>query len=180
MTDRYHARALTIGQIDQAFPIIQAVRPTLGLDDWRRFAVALSAIGAERAGIMTAQAAGYIHGLFSYAVEPHILHRRVLSVDNFVAVDLLDPGAVIETLLESIDRLAGELRCSAVCTILTAAGTLAPVLRDDLIERFHRRGHGEQPLVLCRTDAPAGAATRPATAGSTPQGRVLQFSAGVV
>jgi len=177
MTDRYHARPLAIGRIDQAFPLIQAVRPALTLEDWRRFAVALSAIGADRAGIMTAQATGYLHGLFSYTVEPHIMHRRVLSVDNFVAIELLDAGAVVETLLDAIDRLAGDLRCSAVCTTLSAAGHLSTAIRADLIERFHARGYGDQPLVFCRVSTESGSGgLEPATTAGI--GRVVQFSAG--
>lgn len=150
MDDRFIATPLAVRQIDQAFPIVQSVQPKLPIDDWRRFAVNLQALGGRRAGIMTAQRRGYIHGLFSYSVEPHIHHHRLLVVDNFVALDLFDPGGVTEVLLASMEALADELRCSAIHTNLPHSDAYAPSYRHWLVDRFTDAGHHAENLLFCK------------------------------
>lgn len=150
MEDRFIAMPLAVRQIDQAFPIVQSTQPTLPIDDWRRFAVNVSALGTRRAGIMTAQRRGYIHGLYSYAVEPHIAHRRLLVIDNFVALDLFDPGGVTDVLLGSMETLATELRCTAVHTNLPHSDGFEPEYRRWLIEQFTARGHHAENLLFCK------------------------------
>jgi hypothetical protein len=45
---------------------------------------------------------------------------KVLMADHFVAVDLLDPGAVLAALVEQLDDVARAWvtrRCAAPCTV---------------------------------------------------------------
>lgn len=158
MEDRFIAAPLAVRQIDQAFPIVQSIQPTLPIDDWRRFAVNLQALGGRRAGIMTAQRGGYIHGLYSYAVEPHIHHHRLLVIDNFVALDLFDPGGVTEVLLASMEALATELRCTAIHTNLPHSDGYAPTYRTWLVDRFTDAGHHAENLLFCKDLAGTGPA----------------------
>ncbi|MFT8038231.1 hypothetical protein ACMYM1_23500, partial [Salmonella enterica subsp. enterica serovar Enteritidis] len=80
---------------------------------WRAFAGAL--IGrpgpsVAPSGIMTAQNGhGYIHGLFSYTRDQHLHHGPILSVENFIVLDLFDPAAAAATLLRAMDAVAKAL-----------------------------------------------------------------------
>jgi hypothetical protein len=61
---------------------------------------------------------------------------KVLVADHFVAVDLLDPGAVLAALVEQLDELAGRLGCTAVRS-LVHGGTPDPA--ESLDAAGHRR-----------------------------------------
>lgn len=142
-------------QVDQAFPIVQSLMPRLSIDDWRDFATRLGQEPSDRAGIMTVQSQGYIHGLFSYTVAPHLVHRQVLSVDNIVVVDLFTPGAVAEALLRALDQLAAELNCRIVQSVLPEGSRSGQDYRDWLVSRLYSHGHRAKAVALrkCLADA---------------------------
>ena len=56
----------------------------------------------EQCGIVAASRKGrtFPSGLFCYRVEDDLTLGRVIVADHFVAVDLLDPGAVLAALVE--------------------------------------------------------------------------------
>src|SRR3954467_11493861 len=124
MHDTYVAKPLTCRQIDQAFPVVQTIAPDLDVERWRDFAAAvlsgqelefgeesterMEAAALRPRGIMTVQnARGYIHGLFSYTVEEHLRHGRVLAVENFIVLDLFDMAGGAAEVLDTHDKTAG-------------------------------------------------------------------------
>nr|WP_255635714.1 hypothetical protein [Azospirillum sp. 412522] len=152
-------------QIDQAYPLVCAIAPGLGVGQWRAFAAAALDGGAvdgagggtgndnrpANRGIMTVQnARGYMHGLFSYAAEPHLLHGRTLSVDNFVVLDLFDVTGIAETLLQAMEDLARRLGCAAIHTTLPDRHIPRDSRRDPVPDCFRTVGHRQETIRFCK------------------------------
>ena len=150
MPDLFSHKRLGLQQIDQAFPIVQSVMTGLSVDDWRDFARKFAAYPDGDAGIMTVQYQGYIHGLFSYTAEHHLIHDRVLMVDNFIVLDLFNPRAVAIALLEAMDGLCRTLRCTAAHTMLPSGPQMTAEYRRWLLAQFRRHGHEVESLALCK------------------------------
>lgn len=158
MDDGFIAKPLGLRQIDQAFPVVRTVLPDLGVERWRAFAAALidraQDVGKANlpyTGIMTVQnELGYIHGLFSYAMEEHLNHGRILSVDNFIVHDLFNLAGATAALLRAMEGIARGIGCTAIHTNLpqTYAGSVnycSPVLNC-----FREDGHTLETLRLCK------------------------------
>lgn len=166
MDDGFIAKPLGRRQIDQAYPLVCAIAPGLGVDQWRAFAAAVldSATGGGKGGgtaggngmpanrgIMTVQnAQGYMHGLFSYAAEPHLLHGRALCVDNFVVLDLFDVAGVAEALLRAMEGLARRLGCAAIHTTLPDRTVQRDSRRDPIPDCFRIEGHRQETIRFCK------------------------------
>ncbi|CAO3351868.1 hypothetical protein [Azospirillum melinis] len=175
MDDGFIAKPLGRRQIDQAYPLVCAMAPGLGVDQWRAFAAAVldsatlgdSAEGAAgdgaagkgrppaSRGIMTVQnTQGYLHGLFSYTAEPHLLHGRTLCVDNFVVLDLFDVAGVAEALLQAMEGLARRLGCAAIHTTLpdrfARSDSLQGSGRDPIPDCFRIEGHRQETIRFCK------------------------------
>lgn len=166
MDDGFIAKPLGRRQIDQAYPLVCALAPGLGVDQWRAFAAAVldsatlggspegaAGEGAAPAGrgIMTVQnAQGYLHGLFSYTAEPHLLHGRTLCVDNFVVLDLFDVAGVAEALLRAMEGLARRLGCAAIHTTLPDRLAQRGPRRDPIPDCFRTEGHRQETIRFCK------------------------------
>ncbi|WP_042442343.1 hypothetical protein [Azospirillum sp. B510] len=161
MDDGFIAKPLGRRQIDQAYPLVCAIAPGLGVDQWRAFAAALlgGATGSDAGrdgvpahkGIMTVQnAQGYLHGLFSYAAEPHLRHGRTLCVDNFVVLDLFDVAGIAETLLRAMEGLARRLGCAAIHTSLPDRHLPQGSRRDPIPGCFLIEGHRQETIRFCK------------------------------
>lgn len=179
MDDGFIAKPLGRRQIDQAYPLVCAMAPGLGIDRWRAFAAAVldsatlgggaEGVGGDGAagegrppgsrGIMTVQnAQGYLHGLFSYTAEPHLLHGRTLCVDNFVVLDLFDVAGVAEALLRAMEGLARRLGCAAIHTTLpdrpahtvSRPDSLQGPCRDPIPDCFRTEGHRRETIRFCK------------------------------
>lgn len=172
MDDSFIAKPLGRRQIDQAYPLVCAIAPGLGIDQWRAFAAALldsATMGSSSKGgngggggagtdglpaargIMTVQnAQGYMHGLFSYAVEPQLLHGRTLCVDNFVVLDLFDIAGPAETLLQAMEGLARQLGCTAIHTTLPERYLPRDSRRNPIPDCFRTEGHRQETVRFCK------------------------------
>ncbi|CAO3416355.1 hypothetical protein [Azospirillum doebereinerae] len=158
MDDCFIAKPLGRRQIDQAYPLVCVAAPGLAVEQWRAFAAAVLGINGEaggpsapRTGIMTVQnARGYLHGLFSYAIEEHLRHGRVMTVDNFVVLDLFDVPGVAGTLLDAMDGLARGLGCAAIHTALPEHCTLDWTPNNRIADCFIRDGHRRETVRLCK------------------------------
>lgn len=111
-------------QIHAVYPLIREAVPNLALADWVRFARTLT--GTRRAGqtgIVAARREGrsYPCGLFCYRVDQDLERGKVLSAEHFVAVDLLDPAAVLASLVAELEALGRRLGCSAVRSVVHGA-----------------------------------------------------------
>jgi hypothetical protein len=113
--------ALSREQIRSVYPLIRQAVPTIDLPAWLRFARQLAAPRRDgQSSIVTARREGraFPCGLFCYRAEVDLKLGRVLVADHFVAIDLLDPGAVLAALVEELDRLAERLGCQAVRSVV--------------------------------------------------------------
>lgn len=137
-------------QIGTVYPLVREAVPTLSLKSWLRFARQLTAPRrAEQCGIVAARREGraFPCGLFCYRVEDDLKLGKVLTADHFVAVDLLDPGAVLTALVEQLDALARRLSCHAVRSLVHGG---APHITDSLDAAGHRP---EDSALLLKTVA---------------------------
>lgn len=125
------------GQIRAVYPLIREAVPTLDLPGWLRFARQLTgARRSEQCGIVAARRQGraFPCGLFCYRVEEDLRRGRTLVADHFVALDLLDPGAVVTALVEELEGLGSRLGCQAVRSVVHG-GT--PGVADELRAAGH-------------------------------------------
>ena len=131
-------------QIRAVYPLVREAVPTLDLPAWLRFARQLTGPRrGEQCGIVAARREGreFPCGLFCYRVEDDLKLGKVLIADHFVAVDLLDPAAVLAALVEELDSRAKRLGCQAVRSLLHGG---APDLEDGL----HAAGHRPEGAAL--------------------------------
>lgn len=152
-------------QIRSVYPLIREAVATIDLSTWLRFARQLT--GPRRAGqcgIVTVrrEARTFPCGLFCYRVEDDLKLGKVLTADHFVAVDLLDPGAVLAALVEELDVLAKRLGCEAVRSLVHGG---APTVAGGLYAAGHRP-EGATPLLKkmlggTRSDCAGSPRTRP-------------------
>lgn len=108
-------------QLRSVYPLVREAVPTLDLSTWLRFARQLTAPRRTgQCGIIAARREGrsFPSGLFCYRVSDDLKLGKVLIADHFVAVDLLEPAAVLAALVEELDRLAKRLDCHAVRSLV--------------------------------------------------------------
>ena len=114
----YTVTPLVPDQIAQAYALIQAAESSISLKQWQDFVdsvICPAKNSAPNRGIMTLRdEEEYIFGLFTYFVRPDLHHGRVLVVDNFLAMTLLDRRGLAETLLSSMARIGEEHGCHAI------------------------------------------------------------------
>ena len=135
---------LSRDEIMAVYPLVREVVPTLELSSWLRFARQLTGSRrGEQCGIVAASREGrtFPSGLFCYRVEDDLTLGRVLVADHFVAVDLLDPLAVLTALVGQLDELANRLGCTAVRS-LVHGGT------PDMAESLDAAGHRREDAML--------------------------------
>jgi hypothetical protein len=129
---------LSRDQIRSVYPLIREAVPTIDLPAWLRFARQLTASRrGGQCGIVTARREGraFPCGLFCYRVEDDLKLGKVLIADHFVAVDLLEPGAVLAALVDELDTLAQRVGCQAVRSLVHGG---APAVAGGLYAAGHR------------------------------------------
>ncbi len=149
----------TVGPLAQdearaVYPLIREAIPTLQLATWLRFTRQVAATRpAGHAGIVVARRTGRLFpcGLFCYRVERDLEHGQVLTADHFVAMDLLDPTAVLDALVNALQDLGAQLGCSAVRGIVHGRQTA-------LAGELSAAGHALEASLFSRSVAPVGAA----------------------
>lgn len=150
--------SFTVGPMDvkdarAVFPLIREAIPTLDLSAWLRFARQVTTgRPAAPAGIVVAKRTGrsFPCGLFCYRVEQDLERGRTLTADHFVAVDLLEPAAVLDALVHELDALAARLRCTAVRGIVHGRQAA-------LAGELSAAGHALEASLFGRSLAPQGA-----------------------
>ncbi len=112
---------LSSEQLLSVYPLVREAVPSLERVAWVRFARQLtSARRANPAGIVAAwrQGRNFPCGLFCYRVDNDLQRGRILIAEHFVAVDLLNPQAVLAALVAELEALAVRLDCAAVRSVL--------------------------------------------------------------
>jgi len=129
---------LAPAQIRSVFPLIRQVVPTLDLAGWLRFARPLvNPRRPELGGIVVAQRPPrpFPSGVFCYRQERDLAHGKTLIAEHFVAIDLLEPEAVMAALLAELDVLARRFDCDAVRSIVHGS---SPEIAGGLAAAGHR------------------------------------------
>ncbi len=148
----YQTVPLRPQQVDQAFPLVSTIAPELGREQWSAFAHGmLDATGGPPRGIVSLQnRRGYIIGLFTWAVEPHLRHGRTLTVANFVVLDLFNLRAAADQLIREMETLARTNGCTAIHTELPEAYSNLAESVHLVLSRFRDEGHQLGTLHFCK------------------------------
>jgi hypothetical protein len=138
--------ALSREQVRSVFPLIREAVPSIDLASWVRFAQQLTAPRrAGQYGIIVARRGRRVFpcGLFCYRVEADLRLGKVLIAEHFVAIDLLDPGAVLTALVEELDALAKRLDCQAVRSVVHGGAV-------DIEDGLYAAGHRPEGALLLK------------------------------
>lgn len=137
---------LSADRIDQAYPLIQMVRPSLSFDGWRTHAGRLLARG-DSGILVLSDPRGLILGLVCWQVTEDANHGRTLTAEDFVALDIVDPHRVAEVLADALEATAREVGCEAVHTNVACVGGAGA---GRLVERLRGLGHHMESFRLCK------------------------------
>ena len=149
-------RPLTAERIAQAFPLVQTSLLQVTLDAWCDFAEALvfRPNGAAAGIIVVPGERDTIAGLSGYRVDHDLVHGRLLSVEHFLAFDLLDRRAVAHALAAGLEGLARQHRCTAIHTQLPRRGDADPERGGGLLDVLSTRGHRIESIGMCKLLSP--------------------------
>ena len=144
-------KSLTTDRINQAFPLIQAIAPSIGLEEWQAFAQALLVGETDTrpapGGILIAEdERGYIAGLVAYRLQRDLLQGPVLVAEHFIAFDFFERDRIAEALARALEGLAAGHRCAAIHTVLPEGVERAR--RQWLVDMLQHRGHAPHCFAL--------------------------------
>lgn len=127
-------------QVDRSFPVAH-VGFGISLDRWRDFVAGWLQPGRTDCGILVVQDdADYMLGLCSFEGRDDLHCGRVLSVENFVALDLIGGQQVARLLLENLESYADARGIEAI-RIGAAAARPASMRVDLLAEALSIAGY---------------------------------------
>lgn len=137
MPPPFIVQALPPDQLLSVYPLVRETMPSLEPAAWLRFARqhVMGRRGGQ-AGIVAAwrQGRSFPCGLFCYRVDNDLALGTVLVAEHFVAVDLLDPQAVLSALVAELEDLATRLDCKAVRSVVHGGD---PVVQSGLSAAGH-------------------------------------------
>jgi len=166
MSRIFRSKALTAEQAVQAFPLVRTMWPALTLDHWTNYVRSVTAPDGNSPdgtqGIISIEnERGYIHGLFSYGVTHDVRHGSVLSIEDVIALDLVEGKSAIRALVETMEEVARDLGCRAIHVHMPEAlmRSVATCVADSanrhwLLDSFERAGHRIETLCLCKRVSP--------------------------
>ncbi|WP_431857692.1 hypothetical protein [Azospirillum sp.] len=136
MPRRFVIAPLSAAHIDQAFPVVQPLRPGFTPAQWRALAAPFTETGDTRGVIACRMGTGHIRGLFCYALD----ETGVLRVGPFAVAGLFDAPATADGLIEAAGQLAHRLGAGRIVVDRGALAVIA-VPHCDLVELFAHRGY---------------------------------------
>lgn len=159
-------KSLRPERVDQAFPLIQAIAPTVTLAEWRAFAAPLLPQPGQTAhphgnsphgtgphggnphgGILVAEdERGYMAGLVAYRLQHDLTTGPVLVAEHFVAFDFFERDRIADALARALEGLAAGHRCAAIETVLPDG--IERARRQWLVEMLELRGHQPHRFAL--------------------------------
>jgi hypothetical protein len=116
MSLSFRVAALSDDQVPQAFPLIQATWPGADLIAWRSFVEFFNdRTTAGYAGVLAVRdPAGSICGILAYRLDRDLRVGRLLFVQLFTAVDLINSPRTVRALLDAAEERACELSCERI------------------------------------------------------------------
>ena len=136
MPRRFVIAPLPAAHIDQAFPVVQPLRPGLTPAQWRALAAPFADAAEARGIIACRMGSGHIRGLFCCALD----EAGVLRVGPFAVAGLFDAPATADGLIEAAGQVAQRLGAGRVVVERSALAVTA-VPHCDLAELFAHRGY---------------------------------------
>ena len=131
-------------QIRLLYPLLREQEASVELDAWISFARRV--IGNPKRmseGIIVASWAPrkFPCGMVCYRRDNDMELGTVLTAEHFIAVDLLDPSRVLMAMAAELDRIAVDLGCSAVRSIIHSDDA-------EMITHLTDAGHRPQALAF--------------------------------
>jgi hypothetical protein len=113
-----------------AYPVVAAAYPALGFERWRRYARTAAASPPERSGLLGLRTdSGYYCGLLIYRNDREPWHEPRLSVELFIALDIIDARIAIDALIAATEAKAVALACPTVQVRIERASELISRVR---------------------------------------------------
>jgi hypothetical protein len=135
-------------QIRTLYPLMRASQPALLLPDWLRYARRVTAARAQsREGVLVVRRPALRHpsGAVCYRRDRGMGPASTLTAEHFIALDLLEPAAVLAALAEGLDGVAERLGCNTILSIVHGDPSL--------VENLRSAGHAPDGVVLRRNVA---------------------------
>lgn len=137
---------IQIGDVRPLFPLVQARNPSLSWARWRAFAgrIARSKPGA-RNGILVARRVGQAMpcGAICYHLDQDLRFGRIITVEQFIAMDLLYPQRVRSALANALESRAVAMGCDVIRSILPDGDT-------EIVEELRKAGHSTDGRTLTK------------------------------
>jgi hypothetical protein len=137
---------ITMADIRPLFPVMRMAEPDLNLRTWLGYCrIVTRAKAGARAGIMVARRRGHSLpcGAVHYRLDRNLRHGRLLTVEHFIALDLLYPHAVLAALFKALDEVAAECGCTAIRSIVHESGA-------DTLDKLRVAGHRRDGMTLTK------------------------------
>ncbi len=152
-------------ELRSVYPLIREAMPSISVATWLAFARPLTGRRAAQGGILAACRTGraFPCGLFCYRVDPHLANGRLLIAEHFVAIDLLDPQAVLAALVAELERLGHRLGCDAVRSVVHGGEAL-------VASGLHAAGHVPEASLTLKPLRPGCHSGRPAVTAAAATG----------
>lgn len=113
-----------------AYPVVAAAYPAVSLERWQHYAVSAAAAPPERSGILGLRIdAGYFCGILIYRNDREPWHEPRLSVELFVALDVIDVRTAIDALIAAAEAKAAALACPTIQVRIEQPSELASRIR---------------------------------------------------
>jgi hypothetical protein len=111
---QFHAARLMRHQVDQAYPLVQLMSPSVDLARWRAYARWHMRFPAQQGILIVSDSVGHIFGIANFRRQWELEQDPVLVSDRFIGVDLVDPAEINALLISALDRIAVDFGCSAI------------------------------------------------------------------
>ncbi len=141
----YSVIDLPPAQFHQAYPLLQVSGADFTLDQWLEYAKGLHERRDEGAGILSAVSEdGYIHALATYELWARCAEARVIEVEYFCYLDLLN-RSVGPLLIRALEERGRMHDCSEVRVRTSQiSGTSAPASSPTVTAMFRRFGYATE------------------------------------
>ncbi len=107
---------LTEGDIRPLFPVMREVEPLLQLSQWIDYATRMLRVKSSRpAGVLVVRRRGLLAcGAACFRPDRDLRFGLVLTIQHFVALDMLYPQVMLAALLAELEALAVRFDCVAI------------------------------------------------------------------
>jgi len=98
-----------------AYPLIVAVFPAVGIQQWWTYVNSLTEAPPNKSGVLALRSeVGYFCGLLIYRNDRAPWHEPRLDVDLFLTLDLIDSSSANNAMLKAAEEKAIVLACSTI------------------------------------------------------------------